>query len=154
SDPADLARDIAEFLHDVFRGTGRSVPGPSGAVNVIRSSDGGDFGDAVLLSHSVNERTRGFMGQPPKARLPRRLRLELESRGIRVFNPRGESLRDIQDVRQLLGALLECLDPQGALQAALKLRNEARGYLTDFRNAYATYAASGPPPTAPHGLAD
>ena len=145
-----LAADLAVFLEDVFRGGGRAVS--SGAATVVRSANGGDFGDAVLLAHSINEVSSGFMGQPPRERLPRALRRELQSRNIEVFNPRGQALRDISDVQQLVGAMLECLDPGGAIQASMRLRGIAQQYLSSFRNAYLQYAASNPPPTRPHGL--
>lgn len=147
-----LAVDLATFLNDVFRGPGRVVPGVAGNVTVARAPNGGDFGDAVLLAHSVNEFTSSFMGQPPRERLPRVLRRELRSRNIGVFNPRGQALRDIADVQQLVGAMLECLDPGGAIQGSMRLRGVAQQYLGAFRAAYAQYAATNPPPTRPHGL--
>src|SRR5262249_23325408 len=50
-DANTLAADLAGFLNDVFRGAGRVVP-PNNAP-LIRSQNGGDFGDAVLLSSSI-----------------------------------------------------------------------------------------------------
>jgi DNA helicase II / ATP-dependent DNA helicase PcrA len=85
--------------------------------------------------------------------LPRVLRRELQSRNIGVFNPRGQALRDVADVQQLVGAMLECLDPGGAIQASMRLRGIAQQYLGAFRDAHAQYVATNPPPTRPHGLA-
>jgi ATP-dependent DNA helicase UvrD/PcrA len=147
-----LAGDLATFLHDVFRGGGRVVPGTAGNVTIARSPNGGDCGDAVLLGHSVNEYASSFMGQPPRERLPRVLRQELRVRNIAVFNPRGQALRDIPDVQQLVGAMLECVDPGGAIQAGMRLRGVAQQYLGTFRMAYSQYAVGQPPPNAPHGL--
>jgi DNA helicase-2/ATP-dependent DNA helicase PcrA len=147
-----LAADLALFLHDIFRGPGRVIP-PANA-RIQRAPNGGDFGDAVLLAHSVNEFSSGFMGQPPRERLPSALRRELRSRNVEVFNPRGQALRDVVDVQQLIGAMLECLDPGGTIQASMRLRGIAQQYLATFRNAYAQYAATNPPPSRPHGLPD
>ena len=153
SDAPTLAAHLADFLQDVFRGNGREVPsGQPGAARIQRAPGQGDFGDAVLLAHSVHEFTSGFMGQPPRERLPYHLRRELAARDIKVFNPRGQALRDLPDIQRLVGALLECLDPGGKLQTALHLRGEAQQYLSSFRDAYAAYARTNPRPTRPHGL--
>jgi len=151
ADCQTLAADLSAFLRDVFRGNGRRVGGPGGPV-IARSPNGGDFGDAVLLAHSVNEFTSSFMGQSPRPRLPHLLRFNLETSGIGVFNPRGQALRDIRDVQELLGAMLECLDPGGVIQSSMRLRSTAQQYLNTFRAAYAQYGASNPPPNAPQGL--
>jgi DNA helicase-2/ATP-dependent DNA helicase PcrA len=149
-----LAADLAAFLDDIFRGAGRAVPNPAGGnATIARSPNNGDFGDAVLLAHSVNEFTSSFMGQAPRERLPRVLRRELQTRNIGVFNPRGQALRDIPDVQQLVGAMLECLDPQAAIQGPMRLRGISQQYLGAFRAAYTQYAGANPPPTVPHGLA-
>lgn len=145
-----LAADLAKFLHDVFRGAGRDVNGPSGPVRIAKAADSGDYGDAVLLSHSVNEFTSPYKGQEPRQRLPHHLRTELAVLGVGVFNPRGQALRDIVDVQQLIGAMLECLDPGARLQNAMFLRIEAKQYLAKFRTAYQQYASTHP---VPHGIA-
>lgn len=147
-----LAADLASFLNDVFRGNGRVVQGQAGPVTITRDPNGGDFGDAMLLAHSVNEYQAGYMGQPPRPRLPYFLRRELVSRNIHVFNPRGQALRDIPDIQQLIGAMLECLDPAGTVQASMLLRLEVKQHLGTFRNAYAQYAATTPHPTNPQGI--
>ncbi|RKH71671.1 ATP-dependent helicase [Corallococcus aberystwythensis] len=152
SDVSTLATDLAAFLYDVFRGNGRAVSGTMGQVTIAKAPQGGDFGDAVLLSHSVNEFTSGFMGSTPRARLPHELRRELAVRNVGVFNPRGQALRDIPVIRQLVGAMLECLDPGAVLQSAMRLRGEAQQYLSLFRDAYTQYAGTNPLPVHPHGL--
>lgn len=152
ADVDTLAADLAMFLNDVFRGPGRLVPGITGNVTITRSPNGGDFGDAVLLAHSVNEFTSSFRGQPPRERLSRVLRRELGNLNIGIFNPRGQALRDIADVQQLVGAMLECLDPGGTVQSSMRLRGIAQQYLAAFRDAYTQYAGTNPQPTMPHGL--
>lgn len=154
ADADTLAADLAEFLGNIFRGHGRNVRGQNGEVTILKASNGGDVGDAVLLSHSVNEFASAFMGKDPRPRLPHSLRRELAVRGISVFNPRGQALRDIPDVQELLGSMLECLDPGAVHQSNMRLRNEASQYLTKFRTAYQQYANTNPSPTVQHGLSD
>lgn len=151
----DLARDLATFIHDVFRGPGRPVNGVGGKRVTVRAANpGGDIGDAVFLSHSVNEFTSGFMGAAPRARLPNHLRAELTGRNIGVFNPRGQALRDILHIQRIVGAMLECIDPGAARQGGMRLRGAAIQHLNAFREAYRNFAASRPAPTAPHGIGD
>lgn len=151
-----LATDLSAFLWDVFRGPGRVVPGVQpGSLETIRAAPrGGDFGDAVLLAHSVSEFASPFMGQPQRPRLPHLLRLRLEERDIRSFNPRGQALRDIVDVQRLLGAMLECLDPGSQRQDSLRLRSEAVQHLGAFRAAYREFADTHPHPNHPRRLRD
>jgi DNA helicase II / ATP-dependent DNA helicase PcrA len=153
SDVTTLAKDLASFLCDIFRGNGRKVKSSGQAVTISKAQDGGDFGDAVLLAHTVNEFVPAFMvGDSPRPRLPYYLRQELAKRNVHIFNPRGRALRDVPDVQQLLGAMLECLDPGGALQGQMPLRGHTHQYLASFRTEYAQYAAANPPPTNRHGL--
>lgn len=58
-DVKTLATDLAQFLYDIFRGGGRVVHYNGGFYHIQRAQ-GGDFGDAVLLAHSVQERNRMF----------------------------------------------------------------------------------------------
>lgn len=140
NDADTLAADLADFLHRLFRQGGR-IPRPNEdtlAEPILPATDGGDLGDAVFLSHSVGERTRGFRGNPGRDRLPRLLRNELEQRSIGVFNPRGRALRDIEIVQQFLGLALESLDPGpveggGPIQDPMALTNDARGFLNQWR---------------------
>ena len=50
-----LADDLTSFLWDVFRGSGRVINVNDQPITIGGDSNGGDFGDAVLLSHTVNE---------------------------------------------------------------------------------------------------
>ena len=92
-DATTLADDLTEFLWDVFRGNGRTINVGGQPFTIVRDPNGGDFGDAVLLSHTVNEFAAQFGPTPPRERLPRLLRTRLAGRGIEVFNPRGRLLR-------------------------------------------------------------
>lgn len=153
-----LARDIAAFLDDVFRGQGRSINVGGQAIQAIRNPQGGDVADAVLLAHTVREFGTRFGNNPPRARLPLLLRQELAARGIGVFNPRGQALRDIAEVQRLLGLVLLCIDPpvagnpDGAQQSAARLRRDARHYLSVWRQEASAFIATHPPPNAPRSL--
>jgi len=152
SDLATLSSDLATFLSDVFVGNGRALGGTTAPITIKKAPSGGNWGDAVLLAHSVNEYTEGFKNQPPRPRLPHHLRQALLSRNVEVFNPRGQALRDIQDVQRLVGAMLECLDAGSAIQGTMRLRGKTHQYLATFRDAYDQYARSNPHPISPHGL--
>jgi DNA helicase-2/ATP-dependent DNA helicase PcrA len=151
-DATTLADDLTSFLVDVFRGTGRTITVGGTPITIIKDGAGGDCGDAVLLSHSVNEYAKQFGNTPPRERLPRLLRTRLAQQGIHVFNPRGRLLRDIPCVQSLLGAVLECIDPNGALQGTVFLRAEAQRYMNVWRQAAQTFAATNPQPSTPHTL--
>ncbi len=147
SDPETLADNLASFLMDVFRGSGRHIEVDGQQYTIMRNNDGGDFGDSVFLSHTVNE----FSGT--RERLPSLLRQRVERHGIDVFNPRGRSLRDIPVVQQLLGTILECIDPGGEQQNQLNhLSREVETYLNDWREVAQNFVETDPIPNQPTGI--
>ncbi len=158
-DAQSLAQELARFLDDAFRGPGRAVTVNGRQIQIVRHPRGGDVGDAVLLAHTVNEFGTRFHNNPPRPRLPRLLRQELASRGISVFNPRGQALRDIPEVQRLLGLILECIDPPGATspdgaqQSVARLRTDARHYLSTWRRAARDFISTNPVPNSPRTLA-
>jgi ATP-dependent DNA helicase UvrD/PcrA len=91
----DLADELSELVRDVFRGPGRMIPG---AGLLVRNPNKGDLGDCCLLASSHREFTSG---DKPRIRLPRLLRERLRAMNaaIEVFNPRGQSVADIDTVR-------------------------------------------------------
>lgn len=105
-----LARDLAGFIHQIFRGTGFVLPDGK---RIQAASSGGDVGDCALLCSSPRETKPN--GDP---RLPGLLRSELEHRSppIHVFNPRGEALESIPAIARLAGLLLLAIDPNSAVQ--------------------------------------
>jgi DNA helicase II / ATP-dependent DNA helicase PcrA len=146
----DLATDLADFLDLVFRRGGR--PGDTQLPEPIRcATEGGDFGDAVLLASTVSEFTRPFMGNAPRPRLPWRLRQVLQARGVACFNPRGRALKDIPEVTRMLGLVLEFLDPsgpgddQGAVVAGMAVTNTARDVFRRWRGDSLAFLATNPP---------
>lgn len=150
--PDTLAASLAEFLDDVFRSGGRTIPGTS--IKLHGAPGGGDCADAVLMAHSVAEFARPFMGKPGKARLPWLLREELSARNIAVFNPRGRALKDIPEVRQLLGTICLCIDPNQVLLDGLMTYGETKREIAAWRIDGAEFVASNPAPNKPHSLRD
>ncbi|MBM4366146.1 MAG: DEAD/DEAH box helicase [Deltaproteobacteria bacterium] len=118
----DLAADLARFLHAVFHGKGRTVPGG----RIERDATRGAIGDCALLCSSPMEH-----GASGKERLPLLLRQELESLSppIRVFNPRGEDLATVAICEIFGGLLAECLDPGGVIEGQTSgiLRDQTTG---------------------------
>lgn len=161
-DTGTLSEDLTHFLLDVFRGAGRQFQIGANRVQIIRNPQGGDFGDCVFLSHTVDEYASRFGNNAPRERLPLLVRRRLHARGVGVFNPRGRLLRDIPVVQQLLGILLDCIDPpnanapDGGQQTAVigHLRNESRIYLSAWRREARAFMATNPHPTRPQGLRD
>ena len=149
--PDDAARDVAQFLEDVFRNGGYAIPGTG---QVLRGAQGEvDFADAVFLAHSVSEFSRPFFGNPPKERLPGMLRRELAARNVPVFNPRGRALKDIPEVRQLLGLVSLCIDPDGLLLNDVAITGNAKREISAWRTDARTFIGHTPQPTKPHDLA-
>lgn len=105
-----LAKDLANFIHQIFRGNGYILPN---GTNIQSASEGGDIGDCALLCSSPSE-----YNSTGKPRLPLLLRQELLSKEpqIEVFNPRGQNLREIPIITIFAGLLLQCLDPDGVIQ--------------------------------------
>ncbi|MDX2198601.1 MAG: DEAD/DEAH box helicase [Phycisphaerae bacterium] len=150
-----LANDLSSFLADVFRGPGRVIDVNGQPITIRRDANGGDFGDAVLLSHTVNEFASQFGNKSPRERLPRLLRTRLGrlQPPVEVFNPRGRLLRDVPVVQQLLGTILDCIDPNAAMEGTLSLRAEPQRYFARWRQEGAAFVATNPAPSAPHTLA-
>lgn len=141
-----LADDLTQLLWEVFRGPGRQIQ-CAGMTHHIARAHNGDFGDAVLLAHSVRERTKAYRNQQPRDRLALFLRNSLRSRQINVFNPRGRSLGDIQDVQRVLGLALECIDHNGAIFGGIQNFPQAcRNRLVAWRQAAQQFRLTNPHP--------
>lgn len=145
-DVGTLARDLAGFIDAVFNGAGVRVGRGRDAATVVRDPAAGRIGDCALLCSSPAECSSG--GNP---RLPLLLRQALlEGRvPIGMFNPRGRALADIEPVQQLCGLMLECMDPQAAVQAAQPLPTAVTDVLTQWRQAGQQFASADPPAPGP-----
>lgn len=137
----DLAKDLAAFVHQIFRGKGYRV---SDSTRIHAHKEGGDVGDCALLCSSPAEYNAS--GNP---RLPLLLRQELKSLRptIEVFNPRGEDLTDIEIIKLLGGLLLECLDPGGEVQDEISwLSDSIKSVFDDWRDRALDFLEKGSPP--------
>lgn len=134
-DVATLARDLAAFIHKVFRGRGYHL---SDGAKIKRSAYGGDVGDCALLCSSPLEYS--FSGD---ARLPLLLKQELDHKEIQVFNPRGHDLTDIPVITHFGGLLLECLDPGGEIESQTNgISRDIRTTFQRWRSAAITFVES------------
>jgi DNA helicase-2/ATP-dependent DNA helicase PcrA len=142
-----LANDISKLLNDIFRDNGRTITISDNQQFTIQcNSNGGDFGDAVLLAGKVQE--TNYNGNP---RLPLLIRQQLQNSGVDVFNPRGRDFATIPEVMQCLGIMLECIDPNGRLQNSItSIKQGTRNTLNNWRTAGIQFAQSNPVPNQPN----
>jgi DNA helicase-2/ATP-dependent DNA helicase PcrA len=141
-----LAADLTQLLCDIFRGPGRQIQCEGATYHISRAPDG-DFGDGVLLAHSVRERTRAYRNEQPRDRLPLLLRNSLQLAQVSVFNPRGRSLGDIPDVQRLLGLAIECIDPNATILNAIQnFPQSSRNRLAAWHQAGRQFILQDPPP--------
>ena len=156
-DIQDLADDLSELLDSLFNQGSVVLDTDAGNFRVTIPSEGMP-GDCALLSFSVRERTSwnrfGGGGQP---RLPLLLRESLGqlSNPIKVFNPRGQPLHQVQEVQRLCGLMLECIDPVSATQKSVNnLGGQVTDILDQWRREALKYLASNPAPASPRSLQD
>jgi DNA helicase II / ATP-dependent DNA helicase PcrA len=144
-----LARDLAGFLHNVFRGNGFIDPDRRLAEPLRRAIEGGDLGDAVMLGHTVEEIQRPYFGNLPKPKFTHHLRQAMAALDLHIFNPRGRSLRDILQIQQILGLALLAIDSPtragGSLFEAIPITNEAKFFMRRWIAAAQAFIASGAP---------
>lgn len=145
-DPAQVAHEVSSLLDAVFNGSGYVLPGGQ---TVERDPLAGGIGDCALLAHSVREHKT--TGAP---RFPLLLRQELDAlpSPLRVFNPRGQPLTEIESVQVLCGLVLDCIDPTGACQAAMRLPRGPAASFVAWRNAARAFSTSHPHPAARRAL--
>jgi DNA helicase-2/ATP-dependent DNA helicase PcrA len=137
-----LAADLAQFIHDVFRGSGYTLPTGD---TITAAPNGGDVGDCAFLCSSPRELASN--GRP---RLPLLLRQELAAAkpAIKLFNPRGEDLTSTTSVALLGGLLLEAIDPGARVESlGAKSLFSSIDTFTEWRTAARAYL-----PTAVPGL--
>ena len=142
-DVATLARDLARFIDAVFNGNGVTIPVGTQQLRIVRNPNGGAVGDCVLLCSSPREYNAG--GNP---RLPLLIRNELADlpNPIRVFNPRGQEFSEIEEVQQLCGLILECVDPDARIQDSIRnFPSNIPQIFNRWRRVAHQYIASNPP---------
>lgn len=144
-----LADHLTGFLHDVFRGNGHTDPNGRYPDSLRGARQGGDLGDAVLLGFSVIEMQQPYFQNQPKPRFTHHLRRKMRARGLEMFNPRGRSLRDIEQVEQLLGLVILSVDPPtrqgGHLFEAMSITSVAKFFMRRWVERARMLLGSGPP---------
>ena len=141
--PAQLAHELAKLLDGVFNGSGYTLPG--GQI-IERDPAAGTIGDCAVLAHSVRE----YKSNGTTPRFPLLLRQELERlpSPLRVFNPRGRPLTDIDTVQILCGLMLECIDPGATCQTATRLSRGVAAAFTAWRATAQAFITNHPNPAA------
>lgn len=148
-DQETLAEDLANFLDDLIACRSVAV-GKSGLE--IRMSDAGHLGDVALLAHSIEEVNYNRYNASSDLRFPGILRSTMESRGLQVFNPRGQDLRAIPEVERLLGLMLLAVDPNGSITQDVYPTNEAKFFLNRWMQSARKFVESNPFPNDEQGI--
>ena len=138
----DLAEDLTKLLSEVFNGDGKTIEG----VLIKKGEPHGAIGDAVLLASTVREFKRDSRTGGLTACLPALIREKLEKQGSGVFNPRGQDLRDISRVGELLGLVALCLDDTDCLELNMTVTGDAKSYISQWRQQARQFIASNPIP--------
>lgn len=137
----DVANAIARLIAKLCAGEALEIRDHEGNLHSIQlEAELGSAGDFAVLTYSANEYgQRQADGRQGRERLPLKLRnaLAAETPIVSVFNPRGRPLRDIPSVQELLGNLIDCLDPEDAVLDAIQERYDADG---NFRPRYVANA--------------
>ena len=147
-----LAHDLAEVVDKIVNGGGFKVGSTN--VTIQRDRSRGSAADIVLLESSPEEWTSA---DPPAPRLPLLLRRELMqlAKPLLVYNPRGQPAASVPEVAQLLGLLLECIDPGSNIETATaNLPREATAQFQSWRLSARGLIASNPRPLGPPSLSD
>ena len=148
-----LASDLAQFLETL---TQERAVYLDACDEQLVLAEGGDLGDVVFLSHSVNELEYNRYNGELIVRFPSLLREQMERCGLRIFNPRGRALRTLDDVGRLLGLLLLAIDPLQStvdeMRTNNQLTNEAHSALTRWRDLAEEFVDSNPNPSQRAGL--
>ena len=148
-DQESLATDLTAFLYKLV--DQRSVL-ISEIDQEIRMASDGALGDAVFLSHSIEEVTYNRYNSEAQSRFSGMLRGKMEANGLQIFNPRGQALRTIPDVSVLLGLLLLSVDPYNTIIDDVKPTNEARFFLERWRQSAQQFVERNPVPNDDQGL--
>ena len=131
-----VADAIARLVAKLQSGTPIIVPAANGEeFEIALNSQDGSAGDVAVLTYSTREfgeRTPQGVG---RRRFPRKLRDALDAAAppVKVFNPRGCPLRDIPQVQELLGNVLDCIDPDGHVQGQMSTLTAHLNCLDEWR---------------------
>ena len=149
-DATTLAGNLADWLQNLY--VNRQISFGNQNEYTLELSASGDWGDFVLLSHSVEEVSYQRYQNSDTRRFGSFFRDTMNAWSFNVFNPRGRALRTIPNVQRLLGMLLVCLDPNNVLVGNVYPTNQARFYLDAWRNEANAFIISNPTPNDSGGL--
>lgn len=147
-----LARDLANFIHEVLYEGGVTVEGDSGDMTVEAHPTKGSPADVALLCDTPREFSGGG-----NERLPLHIRNQLQNfeSPIPVYNPRGQYLYEIPVVQRLCGLILECIDPEGEVQDSIDtLPQDATDTFRQWRVAARSYIQHAPESRTSRSLSD
>ena len=139
--------DIAEFqkLNAQKEKEGKSIE----RITLKMDSEYGSASDIAVLSYSPKENqfgSRSFLYHLRK-------HLKKQKKPIEVFNPRGIELQKIGIVEIFCGLMLECIDPESAIQNSDKeIPNLAKVTMTRWRVKAKDYIKLNPEPHEPINL--
>lgn len=143
----ELSEALAAFVDAIVNGDGYTFNDDKGnEFNIRVNPNGGSAADISLLCGSPKE--TDYNGNK---KFPCLLRKELSSLSepIEVFNPRGQGLEKIYEIKILCGLILECLDPTSEIQDISTNSENVNNILDDWREAAKTYIDTNPLPLDP-----
>jgi DNA helicase II / ATP-dependent DNA helicase PcrA len=132
-----VADAVAALVAKLRRGETLRVPSGDGLVEVALDREGGSAGDVAVLTYSAKEYGDRNQAGVGRRKFPRKLRdaLDAQSPPVPVFNPRGCPLSEIPAVQELLGNVLDCIDPNGSILAQVTTWPTTVNCLSEWRNA-------------------
>lgn len=138
-----LANDLTDFIDNAVRGNGVTITDKKGnKFNIKIDQKNGKPSDIAFLVSSPNE-----LNATRNPRLPLLLRRRLGNLAnpIRVFNPRGRQLYDVDSVMILCGLMLECIDPNDTVIQNMNISDSVIDTFDTWRNRARAYIRSNPP---------
>lgn len=147
ADLQQLAQDLSALVDSIVNGNG--FPIPNSPLVLRRDPNSGSAADIILLSSSPAEVAESGALLP----LELRQRLATLPHPVKVYNPRGTDIASVGQVQQLMGLVLECVDPaQSGSGLIPNLPREALNVFTVWRAEAHQLLAANPAPQAPVSL--
>lgn len=146
-DIQELSKDLASLIDSIVNGNGYRVP--NSKLVIERDHRGGSAADIILLSSTPAEVSESGSLLPMELRQ----RLATLPHPIKVYNPRGRDIASVPEVTQLLGLILECVDPgQDGPRLIPNLPRESLNAFTVWRAEAHQLEAKDPDPRSPISL--
>ena len=141
-----------ETAMELYKKSGFELAQEEGEILIELDEENGSIDDIAFLTYSPKE----VSGRSRKFPYILKKRLEHLRNPIKVFNPRGQDLQDIEIVAVFCGLMLECIDPNSFYQNAnKKLPRLARANMTLWRSKAKSFVKDvNPEPHSPISLED